>query len=187
MGSRGHPGSGKIELFRKSKFSPFPSQICPTKRARRRARRFFATPKPVSGGPCGQPSAWMPPTVSQDTTQSLWDPTLGSLGHPGSGKTPKIANFTRFGAPKKTQVPGNAQTPKIAKKLKFRQNEAVSSKLFNLDPPTNQLRLAGEQKKIRFPIDGPEIWPAQKWILAMHNNPCFPYFPTVLTHFGPFY
>ena len=46
----------------------------------------FATPKPVCGGPCGQPSAWMPPTVSQDTTQSLWDPTLGSPGHLGSGE-----------------------------------------------------------------------------------------------------
>ena len=46
----------------------------------------WVTPKPVCGGRCGQPSAWMPPTVSQDTTQSLWDPTVGSPGHPGSSK-----------------------------------------------------------------------------------------------------
>ena len=54
-----------------------------------------ATPKPVCGGPCGQPSAWMPPTVSQDTTQSLWDPTLGSPGHPGSGKI-QLVRFSLF-------------------------------------------------------------------------------------------
>ena len=55
-----------------------------------------ATPKPVCGGPCGQPSAWMRPTVSQDTTQSLWDPTVGSPGHPGSGKIQlvKISPFS---------------------------------------------------------------------------------------------
>ena len=35
-----------------------------------------ATPKPVRGCPCEQPSAWMPRTVSQDTAQSLWDPTI---------------------------------------------------------------------------------------------------------------
>ena len=54
-----------------------------------------ATPKPVGGGPCGQPSAWMRPTVSQDTTQSLWDPTLGSPGHPGSGKI-QLVKFSPF-------------------------------------------------------------------------------------------
>ena len=58
----------------------------PCKTAKTATGPSCATPKPVCRGPCGQPSAWMRPTVSQDTTQSLWDPTLGSPGHPGSGK-----------------------------------------------------------------------------------------------------
>ena len=84
------------------------------------------TPKPVRGGPCRPPSAWMPPTVSQDATQSVWGPTMGSPGHPGSAKSKK-AQIP--GSPKKTQV----ETPKNAekvKKSKFRKNGAVSSKLF---------------------------------------------------------
>ena len=58
----------------------------PHKAAKTSTGPSCATPKPVGGGPCGQPRAWMPPTMSQDTIQSLWDPTLGSPGHPGSGK-----------------------------------------------------------------------------------------------------
>ena len=54
-----------------------------------------ANPKPVCGGPCRPPSAWMLPTVSQDAIQSLWDPTLGSPGHPGSGKT-QLVKFSLF-------------------------------------------------------------------------------------------
>ena len=92
---------------------------------------LFCGQKPVCGGPCGQPSAWMPPTVSQDTTQSLWDPTLGSLGHPGSGKIKKIANFARFGVPEKNTSQKAPKKAKNAKKSKFRQNEAVSSKKFS--------------------------------------------------------
>jgi hypothetical protein len=56
-------------------------------------------------------------------------------------------------------VPRTPKSPKNAKKSKFRQNEAVSSKLLFLDPPTNVLRLTREQKNFRFWIDGPEIWP----------------------------
>ena len=139
VGSRGHPGSGKIQLFPKSKFSPFPSQICPTKHARRRAQRFFATPKPACGGPCGQTRARMPPTVSQDTTGSVWDSTLGSLGHPGSGKIKKIAIFAHFRGPEKKPVPATLGGLKIALKVKFRQNEAVSSKLSSVEPLGNLL------------------------------------------------
>ena len=62
----------------------------PYKTAKTSTGPSCATPKPVCGGPCGQPSA---PTVSQDTTQSLWDPTLGSPGHPGSGKI-QIVQFS---------------------------------------------------------------------------------------------
>ena len=91
MGSPGHPGSGKIQLV---KFSPFSSQICLAKPPKP-TRPSCATPKPICGGPCVQPSAWMPPTVSQDTTQSLWDPTLGSPGHTGSGKI-QLVKFSRF-------------------------------------------------------------------------------------------
>ena len=54
-----------------------------------------ATPKPVCRSPYGQPSACMPPTVSQDTIQSLWDPTMGSPGHPGSGKIQHV-KFSPF-------------------------------------------------------------------------------------------
>ena len=67
----------------------------PCKTAKTATGPSCATPKPVCGGPCGQPSAWMPPTVSQDTTQSLWDPTLGSPGHPGSGKIQPV-KFSPF-------------------------------------------------------------------------------------------
>ena len=111
VGSRGHPGSGKIQLFPKSKFSPFPSQICPTKRARRRAQCFFATPKPACGGPCGQTRARMPPTVTQDTTESVWDPTLGTLGHPGSGNIKKNGSFAHFRGPEKNTSASNPRRP----------------------------------------------------------------------------
>ena len=66
--------------------------------------------------------------------------------------------LARFGVPEKTPGPWTPKTPENAKKSKFRQNEAVSSKLLFLDPPTNVLRLTVEQKIIRFWIDGPKIW-----------------------------
>ena len=70
----------------------------PNKTAKNSMGPPFATLKPVCGGPCGQPRAWMPPTMSQDTIQSLWDPTLGSPGHPGSGKIQlvKFSLFSKF-------------------------------------------------------------------------------------------
>ena len=54
--------------------------------------RPYKTVKTSTGPAC----AWMPSTESQDTTQSLWDPTLGSPGHPGSGKIQlvKISPFS---------------------------------------------------------------------------------------------
>ena len=58
----------------------------PYKTAKTSTGPSCATQKPVCGGPCGQPSAWKTPTASQDTIQSLWDPTLGSPVHLGSGK-----------------------------------------------------------------------------------------------------
>ena len=67
----------------------------PYKTAKTSTGPSCATPKPVCGGTCGQPTAWMPPTVSQDTTQSLWDPTVGSSGHPGSGKI-QLVKFSPF-------------------------------------------------------------------------------------------
>ena len=120
---------------------------------------FSGDLNPACGGPCGQRNARMPPRVSQDTTESLWDPTLGSLRHPGDAKIKKNAKFDRSGVPEKTQVPRTPESPKNAKKTKFRRNEAVSSKLFFLDPPPNVLRLTREQIFFRFWIDGPEIWP----------------------------
>ena len=86
-GSPGHPGSGKIQLV---EFSPFSSQSCPAKLPKP-PRDHLVRPQ----NPGGQPSAWMPPTVSQDTTQSLCDPTLGSPGHPGWGKI-QLAKFSTF-------------------------------------------------------------------------------------------
>ena len=67
--------------------SPFSSEICLTKLPQVLRDRLAGTPKLVYGGPCTQKSAGRPPILSQDTTQLLWDPTLGSPGHPGSGKS----------------------------------------------------------------------------------------------------
>ena len=67
--------------------------------ARSGAQRFFATPKPACRGPCVQKSAERPSIMSQDTTQSLWDPTVGSLGHPGSSKTQLSPFSCFFGGP----------------------------------------------------------------------------------------
>jgi len=89
-------GPSKLNFVNFTLFYLKPSQNAPPNAPAGARGVFFATPKPVSGGPCGQPSAWMPPTVSQDTTQSLWDPTVGSPGHPGCGKIKKIAKFARF-------------------------------------------------------------------------------------------
>ena len=77
-----------------------------------------ATPNPVCGGPCGPPSAWMPPTLSQDTTHSVWDPTMGSPGHPGSGK---IENPANFGVPEKNTSRKPQKRRKSQKKSKFRK------------------------------------------------------------------
>ena len=68
----------------------------PYKTAKTSTGPSCATPKPACGGPCGQPSAWMPPTVSQDTTQSLWDPTLGFLRAPWVRQNPTCKIFTVF-------------------------------------------------------------------------------------------
>ena len=81
-GPQGTLGSAKSNLKIFTVFQP----NLPCKTAKTSTGPSCADPKPVCGGPCGQPSAWIPPTVSQDTKQSLWDPTLGSPGHPGSGK-----------------------------------------------------------------------------------------------------
>ena len=43
--------------------------------------------------------------------------------------------FGRCGVPEKTQVTRTPKTPQNAKKSKFRQNEAVSSKILFLGPP----------------------------------------------------
>ena len=67
-------------------------QNLPCKTAKTATGPSCAILKPVCGGLCGRPNAWMPPTVSQDTVQSLWDPTLGSPGHPGSVKTRIVKN-----------------------------------------------------------------------------------------------
>ena len=135
VGSPGHLGSSKIQL---GKFSPFSSQICPTKRARRRAQRFFATPKPACGGPCGQKSAGRPSILSQDTTQSLWDPTVGSPGHPGSGKTQlgKKSPFSSQISPTR-RVRRRTQrffaTPKPACRGPCRQKSAGRSSILSQD------------------------------------------------------
>ena len=90
---------------------------------------IMCDPKTRLRGPCGPASAWMLPTVSQDTTQSVWGPTMGSPGHPGSGKIEKTVNFTHSGVPEKNtnqKAPKNA--PKNARTWKFRKIEAVSIK-----------------------------------------------------------
>ena len=87
----------------------------PYKTAKTSTGPSCATPKPVCGGPCGPPSAWMPPTMSQNATHSVWGPTMGSPRHPGSSKIEKTANFTQFGSPKKIQVEKPPKTPKMQK------------------------------------------------------------------------
>ena len=104
----------------------------------------------------------MPPTVSQDTTELVWEPTLGSLGNPGSGKIKKIADFTHFRGPEKNTSARTQKSTKTQKKLKMRKKEAASSKNFAMDDMTNHLRLTDEQRNFQFWIDGPEIWPSQK-------------------------
>ena len=69
-----------------------------------------------------------------------------------------FGSLARFAIPQKNTSARTPKKPKNAKKSKFRQNGAVSSKIFVEDPMTNMLRLTGEQK-IRFWIDGPAIWP----------------------------
>ena len=98
LGSPGHPGSGKIQLV---KFSPLSSQICLAKLPKPPWDHLVRPQTRLRGGPCKQPSAWMPPTVSHDATQSLWGPTMGSPRHSGSGKIEKTTNYTHFGVPKK--------------------------------------------------------------------------------------
>ena len=81
----------------------------PCKTAKTPTGPSCATPKPVRWGPCGPPSAWMPPTVSQGATQSSWGPTMGSLGHPGSGEIKKTA---KCGVPVKNTSRKPPQNPK---------------------------------------------------------------------------
>ena len=100
----------------------------PCKTAKTSTGPSCATPKPVCRGPFGQPSAWMPPTVSQDATQSVSGPTLGSPGHPGSGKIKNILNFTHFGVPEKNESQKARKSPKMQNRSKFCKNEAVHQK-----------------------------------------------------------
>ena len=93
----------------------------PCKTAKTPTGPSCATPKPVRGGPCGAPSAWMPPTVSQDATQSVWDPTMGSPGHPGSGKIEKNREFHRFWSPPKKHKSITPKVPKKSKKIEILQ------------------------------------------------------------------
>ena len=116
----------------------------PYKTAKTSTGPSCATPKPVCRGPCGPPSAWMPPTVSQDTIQSVWDPNLGSPGYPGSSKIKNILNFTHFGFPEKNTSQNASQNPKNTKKSKFCKNEAVSSNISDYAHMANLLRLTNE-------------------------------------------
>ena len=89
---------GTLDLAKANleKFDCFPAKFAlPNARAGAHSG-FLRPPKPACGGPCGQKSAGRPSIPSQDSTQSLWDPTVGSLGHPGSGKTQlgKISLFS---------------------------------------------------------------------------------------------
>ena len=75
--------------------SPFSSKICLSKLPKVLRDRLAGTPKLVYGGPCTEKSAGRPSILSQDTTRSLWDPTMGSPGHPGSGKI-QLVKFSLF-------------------------------------------------------------------------------------------
>ena len=115
------------------KFHPNQAKMPYQTRAPARAA-FFCGPKPVCGGPCGQPSAWMPPTVSQDSTQSLWDPTLGSLGHPGSAKIKKNRKFRPFRGPRKKHKSKSPQKAQKRKKIEIPPKGGRFSENFHFGP-----------------------------------------------------
>ena len=69
----------------------------PTKTASRAQSHLAGTQKPISRVPSHQKSAWTPSKVSQDNTQTLWDPTLGSMEHHGSVKC-ELCEFHPFPA-----------------------------------------------------------------------------------------
>ena len=94
LGIHGAPWVRQKQTLR---ISPFSSLICLTKLPKVLGDRLAGTPNLVYGGPCTQTSAGRPSILSQDTTQSLWDPTVGSPGHPGSGKT-QLGKFHHFPA-----------------------------------------------------------------------------------------
>ena len=83
LGPMEHHGSVKSELC---EFHPFPAKFashsCPKccGTVLRGPQNWF------TGVPARKKSAGRPSILSQDTTQSLWDPTVGSPGHPGSGE-----------------------------------------------------------------------------------------------------
>ena len=89
----------------------------------------------------------MPPTVSQDTTQSVWGPTLGSPGTFGSGKIEKNREFHPLWGPRKKYKSKSPPNPQKCKKSKFRKNDAVSSKISHYNHMANLLRLTGELVK----------------------------------------
>ena len=140
MGSPGHPGSGKSRL---GENSPFSSQICPTKHACQHAQRFFATPKPACGGPCGQKSAgrpsipskpnleknhrfpakFAPPNARAGARSSFWRPRNPLAGVPADKQTlrcrPQCPNTpcNQYGTP--PWVPWGTLGPTKAEKMRI--------------------------------------------------------------------
>ena len=87
-------GAPWVRQNRTLRILPFSSQICLPKLPKLRRDRLAVTPKPVCRGPSTRKSDGKPSIGPQGATQSLWDPTLGSTRHPGSGKIKNIPNFS---------------------------------------------------------------------------------------------
>ena len=82
----------------KSPNPPLQDNLGETRKTASLARSHLAgTQKPLSQVPSTQKSDWTPSKVSKDNTETLWDPTLGSMEHHGSVKI-ELCEFCPFSA-----------------------------------------------------------------------------------------
>ena len=65
-----------------------------------------------------------------------------------------------LGSPKKHKCPDPQNAPKRKKNRNSAKMRPIHRNFCSWTPPNDVLRLTGEQKIIRFWIDGPEIWPS---------------------------
>ena len=105
---------------------------------RRRAQRFLAAQNPSAGVPAGNQVLGCRLQCPRTPHNHYGTPPWGPLGTLDLEKSKKSLFSPVSGALKKTQVPETLGL-KIGLKVKFRQSEAVSSKLSHVEPLTNLL------------------------------------------------